>query len=409
MADYAGVDNMPKKKKATSSGDPELDALWDLSQEYGFDIDQLAAEYAAEEPTAFSDLGGYSPEMVADSGLANIEVDSQYTNAEIKSMEMLENMSDEGLNATDRAQLAKIEGGVNRNLQGQMGAIDQQMQSRGISGSGLDLMSQQNAAQGAAERQAYADLEIAAQGQSRRENATMDLGMLGSQLGQQDFDRQARQAQAQDVINRFNTQNTNTANQSNARNTQNIANDNVRMGNDRINDVYDVRSGANQQGYDVRADALKTKYDARVDARNRRLLEKQRQEEKDAARNAAMGSVIGGVGGAVVGGPAGAAVGSQIGGAAGSMYAHGGKIPEQGMDYAEGGVIPGETNGIDSYADDTVEIMVQPGEIVIPETVAQSPEASAEFVAQENGQELADDDIVGKFIDTVAALSKRRI
>ena len=91
------------------------------------------------------------------------------------------------------------------------------------------------------------------------------------------------------------------------------------------------------------------------------------------------------------------------------MYAHGGKIPEQGMDYAEGGVIPGETNGIDSYADDTVEIMVQPGEIVIPETVAQSPEASAEFVAQENGQELADDDIVGKFIDTVAALSKRRI
>lgn len=397
--------------------DPELEALWELSQEMGVSIDELAADYAAQEPTAFEDLGGYSPEMVANSGLADIEVDPQYTNAEIKSMEMLENMSDEGLTATDRAELARVEGGVNRNLQGQMGAIDQQMQSRGISGSGLDLMAQQNAAQGAAERQAYADLEIAAQGQTRRENATMDLGRLGSQLGQQDFNRQAQQAQAQDVINRFNTQNTNQANAANTRNTQNIANDNVRMGNQRTNDVYNVQSKAGQQGYDVRADALKTKYDARVDARNRAELEKQRQEKMRRGKMGAIGSVVGGVGGAVlgnmaapgVGGVAGAKAGSEMGGQVGSNYfAHGGKIPEQGMDYAEGGTIPGETNGIDSYADDTVEIMVQPGEIVIPETVAQSPEASAEFVAQENGQELADDDIVGKFIDTVAALSKRR-
>ena len=384
--------------------DPELEALWELSQEMGVSIDELAADYAAQEPTAFEDLGGYSPEMVANSGLADIEVDPQYTNAEIKSMEMLENMSDEGLTATDRAELARVEGGVNRNLQGQMGAIDQQMQSRGISGSGLDLMAQQNAAQGAAERQAYADLEIAAQGQTRRENATMDLGRLGSQLGQQDFNRQAQQAQAQDVINRFNTQNTNQANAANTRNTQNIANDNVRMGNQRTNDVHNVQSKAGQQGYDVRADALKTKYDARVDARNRAELEKQRQEKMRRGKMGAIGSVVGSVGGAVlgnmaapgVGGVAGAKAGSEMGGQVGSNY------------FAHGGKIPGETNGIDSYADDTVEIMVQPGEIVIPETVAQSPEASAEFVAQENGQELADDDIVGKFIDTVAALSKRR-
>ena len=339
-------------------------------------LQDLIGDYAESTPEEYQDLGGYTSEIAPDSALAGIATDPRFSDAELKSLEMLEKMSDEGLNATDRAELARVEGGVNRNLQGQMGAIKQNMQSRGISGSGLDLMSQQNAAQGAAERQAYADLEIAGQGQRRRENATMNLGQLGSQLSQQDFDRQAKKAQAQDVINRFNTQNTNIANQSNAANSQNVSNQNVGSRNRHTDNVYDQRMKGAGMNYDANVDQYN------VDATSYQHKEDQKREREDMI-----------LGGAMKAGTA--------------MLAHGGKIP-------------GETNGIDSYADDTIEVMVQPGEIVIPETVAQSPEASAEFVARENGQMMAgtevgnppnenpDDDIIGKFIDTVAALTKKR-
>tara|TARA_R110002126_G_scaffold42101_2_gene122003 strand:- start:3062 stop:4339 length:1278 start_codon:yes stop_codon:yes gene_type:complete len=351
-------------------------------------LQDLAEEYASSVPEEFQDLGGYDTVEQGQSALAGIESDPRFSAAEIRALDQLETMSDEGLTATDRAQLAKVQGGSNRNLQGQMGAIKQGMQSRGISGSGLDLMSQQNAAQAAAERQAYSDLEIAGQGQRRRESATMNLGQLGSQLGAQDFDRQARKARAQDTINRFNTQNTNQANRYNQGVTQRASDKNVGARNMHTQNAYNARTGAAGQ-----------RYDENVDQYNREELQSQ-QANQQIQDNKEM--VIG--------------MGTTVAG----MYAHGGKIPEQGMDYAEGGTIPGETNGIDSYADDTVGIMVQPGEIVIPETVAQSPHESAEFVAQENGQSLAgtmvgnpndvDDegnDIVGMFIKTVANLSKK--
>ncbi len=376
-------------------------------------IQGLAEEYANTMPEEYQDLG--SAETVAQeaSWMADIKTDPRFSDAELASLTQLETMADEGLTATDRADMSRIEGSANRNLQGQMGAINQQMQARGISGSGLDMVSQQNAAQAMAEKQAMQDLEVAAQGQQRRESATFDLGRLGSQLGAQDFDRQARQAQAQDVINRFNTSNTNQANVRDQQRQQGLSDRNVTGRNVHADNAYNARMGAARLGYD-----------AGVDQDNQANIRHQQGNAARRGQTAGIGSAVGGVAGAIYGGPAGAAAGSQIGGQAGgayadsqnkNKYAHGGKVP---MDYAEGGGIPGETNGIDSYADDTVEIMVQPGEIVIPETVAQSPEDSAAFVAEVNGDPMAgtevgnpedkDDDVVGMFIKTVSELNKKK-
>ena len=388
---------MPSKKSIPDlNTDAEMEAIQQLAEEYGVDVSELAEQYATSEPQEYDYLGDIEAATQDSTSLSGLEADPRFSAAELKSLEMLEQMSDEGLTATDRADLAKIQGGANRNLRGQMGAIKQNMQSRGISGSGLDLMSQQNAAQAAAERQAYADLEIAAQGQGRRESATMDLGRLGSQLSQQDYNRKANEAAAQDAINRFNTQN--QANRYNQGTQQDIANQNVDLTNQQAVNAYNARMGALDSQFNARGGNAELSYDQKVDQYNREALATQQSNAAGAGQLGAVTGIAGGVIGGIYGGPAGAAAGSQIGGAAGqAMYAHGGKIP-------------GETNGVDSYADDTVEIMVQPGEIVIPETVATSPEASAEFVARENGQDIAstEDDIVGMFIETVNNLSKKR-
>ena len=400
---------MPSKKGAPDlNTDAEMAAIQQLAEEYGVDVSELSEQFATSTPQEYDYLGDLEVATQGNSALEGLEADPRFSAAELKSLEMLEQMSDEGLTATDRADLAKIQGGANRNLRGQMGAIKQNMQSRGISGSGLDLMSQQNAAQSAAERQAYSDLEVAAQGQSRRERATMDLGALGSKLSQQDYNREAQKAMAQDAISRFNTQNTNRANEVDQTTQQGIANKNVGLTNQQVTDAYKARMGALGTQFDARSGNNKLDYDRKVDQYNREALATQQSNEAGAGQMGAITGIAGGVLGGIYGGPAGAAAGSQAGSALGTaMYAHGGKIP-------------GETNGVDSYADDTVGIMVQPGEIVIPETVATSPEASAEFVARENGQSLAgtvvgnpldpepDNDIIGKFIDTVNSLSKKR-
>ena len=427
LADPLGVlygrDNASGPELDTSA---ELEAIKQLAEEYGTSVEQMANEFSNLSPEEYEYMGDMEVASQGDSAMADITSDTRFDDAQMKSLELLEQMSDEGLTATDKANLAGIESGANRNLRGQMGAIKQNMQSRGISGSGLDLMSQQNAAQASAERQALRDLEVAAQGQGRRERATMDLGQLGGQLNQQDFQRQAAQARAQDAINRFNTSNTNRANQYNQSTQQRIANQNTGTANQRQVQGYDARRGAAGSAYAARSGNSQLDYDAKVDQYNREALADKQRKEAGAGQLGAIGGVAGGVIGGIYGGPAGAAAGSQAGSGLGraaysgdgneqgGFFAKGGTVgPDgqkvQGGCYAEGGRIPGETNGVDSYADDMVEITVQPGEIVIPETVATSPEASAEFVANENGMTVDNtDDIIGAFIKTVSELNKKR-
>lgn len=66
-----------------------------------------------------------------------------------------------------------------------------------------------------------------------------------------------------------------------------------------------------------------------------------------------------------------------------ARYAHG------GMSMKKGGHVPGKANVAgDSYKNDTVKAMLSPGEIVIPRTVAQAPDApsrAAKFVAAVHG------------------------
>ncbi len=137
----------------------------------------------------------------------------------------------------------RLQSDVNTNLQGQEGAIQQNMAARGMSGGGSEMVARNMAAQNAANRQSQSGFDLNAQAQQRALQALSQSGQLGGQMQAQDFSQQSGKAQASDAINKFNAQNQqqvissnttakNAAQQLNASNIQNANNQNVALGND---------------------------------------------------------------------------------------------------------------------------------------------------------------------------------
>lgn len=175
--------------------------------------------------------------------LGNISTDPSLRNAQIEALNSLQDISSSGgLTAMDRAQLGQLQTELSNQERGSREAIMQNAQARGVGGSGLELAQQLMNQQGSAQRASQQGMDIAAQAQARALEAIQQAGQLGGNIRSQDFDEQARIAQAQDAINQFNAankQNTNMANV-NARNQaqqynldqrQNIANQNVGLRN----------------------------------------------------------------------------------------------------------------------------------------------------------------------------------
>jgi hypothetical protein len=158
----------------------------------------------------------------------------------------LEETSQTGMSAIDRAALSEIQNQIASQEQGAREAILQNMAQRGMSGSGAELAAQLQANQQASQNANLAGMQQAGQSQQARMQALQNMANLGGQIETTDFERQARQAQAQDAINQFNVQNRNVAQQSNLGNLQNIKNMNVAQQNQINQANVDLR---NQQQF----------------------------------------------------------------------------------------------------------------------------------------------------------------
>jgi hypothetical protein len=309
--------------------------------------------------------------------MADVSTDPRFRDAQLDSLNQLDEISRTGMTARDEADLLKLRQDVNRTNRGRQGAIQQNMASRGMSGSGMDLVAQMQASQDATEREALAALEKNAQIGERKQQAMMQRGSLAGDMRGQEFNEQAAKAQAQDAINRFNTSNSVQAQFGNnqGRNQTNQAN----WG--RQNQTSDRNV---QGGYDFRKDSLSTQqagsqmaYNKAVDDWNRAQMKKQRKGNR--AGNMFSGAAQGAVAGGTVGGPWGAVAGGVLGAAA--NYAQGGRVDP--FDVTGGFRVPGQPQfPFDTEADDTVPAMLSPGEIVIPKTAAQDPASAAAFAAQ---------------------------
>ena len=319
------LDDMLKGRKNTQPGNADKD-------EGMADYQQAIKDFERDGNNQFNWLEDYAgPGEIGNTEYDGIAIDPKYSQFEMQALRDLEQQSKDGLSARDQADLAQLEGQVNRQNAGRQGAIQQNMAARGMGGSGMELVAQMQASQDATERQALASMEKAAMAQDGRRAATAQLGQQAGQMSARDFQQQAQRAQAQDAINKFNNANSMQVGMYNNQGKQGIANNNTNQNNQFQQQKMAAKQGGSQMQYNKGAEA-----------NNMRQAQTQ-------AQNQQAGQILG--------------MGTQ----AGMMYA-GGMFDKK----FEGGVVPGQAKHPGDHPEnDTVPTMLSPGEVVIPRSMTQ--------------------------------------
>ena len=182
-------------------------------------------------PEALAYLGNFTPEELQATGLPAGVINQAMRNKQLQALGGVEQLSQTGLSAIDRAALSEIQNQIAAQERGQRESILQNMAQRGLSGSGQELAAQLQSSQAASQLASTQGMQQAAQAQQARVNALTNLSNMASGIEQTDFQRQAQKAQAQDVINQFNLQNRNTAGLRNLQTQQDIASMNAQERN----------------------------------------------------------------------------------------------------------------------------------------------------------------------------------
>lgn len=189
----------------------------------------------------FNQVGLYTPELQKAveqhySNLANVNPDATGRTAQVGALQKLNNLSNVGVTATERAALNKITSQASRDNASKQAAIVQNMQARGQAGSGAELAARLGATQSGTQLASQQADDLAAQANSRALDAIRGSASLGGTLRSQDTALATTKAQAADELNRFNVvqkqavQNANV-NAQNAAQKQNLAE------SQRLNDV----------------------------------------------------------------------------------------------------------------------------------------------------------------------------
>ena len=167
--------------------------------------------------------------LVGESGMNNISLDPKLKSAQMDALSSLQDISSSGgMTNMDKANLSRIATDEAASARGSREAILANAASRGMGGSGLELMSQMQNDQASAGRKSQRDLDVAGMAQQRALDALMKGGQMAGDIQGQDFNRQAQVAGANDAIAKFNAQNqqqvglTNTGAR-NAAQAQNVA------------------------------------------------------------------------------------------------------------------------------------------------------------------------------------------
>ncbi len=112
-----------------------------------------------------------------------------------------------GLDARAKASIEQAQTRADVDSRGQQQAIIADAARRGVAGSGLELASRLSARQNQAQLGSIQGFNAAALGEQRRLDSLRQLGDLSGGVRAQDFGQESAKAQAQDVINAFNTRN----------------------------------------------------------------------------------------------------------------------------------------------------------------------------------------------------------
>lgn len=180
----------------------------------------------------------YAPESL----MGGVSTDPRLKDAQMSALSSLQGISKGGLNMSDASMLDQIRRTSANQEHAKEQQILQDMQQRGQGGSGAELAAKLSSSQNAANNAGSQSLQVGATATQRALEALMNSGQLGGQMRSQEFGEQSQKAQAQDVINQFNTRNRqavigqnvqaqNTAQAANLGNKQDIMNKNTTTAN----------------------------------------------------------------------------------------------------------------------------------------------------------------------------------
>lgn len=250
-------------------------ALADIMAEYDGIQVPVTKDYTFERPNyvgdvnpvrmdALNSLVSHQMDSVQNgpSAYDDVSIDPRLLEQQKSSLAALQNISDAGgLTLTDEANLNRINSEIGQANRGRQEAIMQNLQARGMGGSGMELLQRQMASQAAATDANQRGLDVAAGAQERALQAMMQGGRMAGEMANEDFARQARRADATDAINRFNAANQQAANRYNteARNSNDQFNqkmnwDTNRYNTDNINQANISNRNARQDNMNRRAD-----------------------------------------------------------------------------------------------------------------------------------------------------------
>lgn len=179
-------------------------------------------------------MAQYNPNL--DKSLAELSQRKEGRNALLDALKGYKGISEQGLSAIDRANIAANRQSADLQNKASQEAIVQDMQQRGTLGGGAELASRLGAQQNTSNSMYNQGMQTASQAQQARMNALAGLGSIGGTLQSQDtaFDQSNRDARMMiDKYSNMNRFNQLQAQQNTAANNTGIANKQV---SDRINE-----------------------------------------------------------------------------------------------------------------------------------------------------------------------------
>ena len=191
-------------------------------------------------------VGLLEAEQIEKSKMEEIALDGGLRDNQMQALDSLKERSEEGLTATDRYSMEQMLGQVADQQKSNQAGIEADMARRGMDSSGAALMSKLQNKQSGANSARDKAMQMAAQGQQNRMGALQALGQQSGQMQQQDFNRQARTASAQDAIARANAMNKQQVSGANLAARQGIENQRANISNQQ--EVHN--KGLVQQGFD---------------------------------------------------------------------------------------------------------------------------------------------------------------
>lgn len=193
----AGLDELKESGKISAEA-AKLLANIDLP-----DVEKM--KLALENPEL---VGLLDAEELGDSAMDEISLDPKMREAQLKALAGLQEEVDAGgIGAEDRAVMNELRRDADARSQSEQASILDSMAQRGALDSGAQLAAQLGAQQGSAQRRAESAENEAARMAAGRKQAMMQAANMSSGMEAADFGRQAQQAQAKDIINKFNVSN----------------------------------------------------------------------------------------------------------------------------------------------------------------------------------------------------------